>query len=158
MAVKFSDQRWAELQEILTHYPNCEAALLPALWLAQYEFGTLTPEVLEYVATLLDISPAKVYGVCSFYTMLHTRPVGKYHIQVCRTLSCALVGSENILHHLQKKLGIAEGQMTPDGKFSLATVECLASCGSGPMMQVGETYYENLTLQKIDELLAKEFV
>lgn len=142
-----------KMEEILTHYPTRQAALLPALWLAQDQFGHLSSETLEYVAGLLGLSPAHVYGVTTFYTMFHLKPVGKHHIQLCRTLSCALRGSENILEYVKGKLRIGEGQVTPDGKFSLCTVECLASCGTAPTMMINRTYYENLTSKKVDEIL-----
>lgn len=152
--MEFSVNNKAKLDEILMRYPTKQAALLPALWLAQKQFGYLSLETLEYVAGLLDISPAHVYGVATFYTMFHLKPVGRHHLQVCRTLSCALMGSENILNHLKRKLNIGENEMTPDGKYSLCTVECLASCGTGPAMMVNEKYHEGLTTKKVDEILA----
>ncbi len=151
--IEFSTQTKKKLEECLTHYPTRQAALLPTLWLAQEEFGTVTLEVMEYVAGLLDISPAHVYSVATFYTMFHLKPVGKYHLQVCRTLSCALMGGERILDHLKKRLGIEEGEVTPNGKFSLCAVECLASCGTAPAMMINEKYYENLDVQKVEKIL-----
>ncbi|MBI2339270.1 MAG: NADH-quinone oxidoreductase subunit NuoE [Deltaproteobacteria bacterium] len=152
--VEFSAENKKRLEEILSHYPTKQAALLPTLWLAQEQFGHISRETMEYVAGLLDVSPAHVYGVVTFYTMFRQKPGGKYHLQVCRTLSCALVGAESLLEHLKKKIGIAENETTPDGRFSLCTVECLASCGTGPAMMVNEKYYENLDPKKIDEILA----
>ena len=151
---EFTPENKKKLDEILTHYPTKKAALLPALWLAQGQFSYLSLETMEYVAGLLDVSPAHVYSVATFYTMFHLKPVGKHHLQVCRTLSCALMGSDNILEHLKKKLKIQENEVTPDGKFSLCTVECLASCGTGPAMMVNEKYHEGLNPKKVDDILA----
>lgn len=150
----FTPENKKKFDEYLTRYPTKQAALLPALWLAQDQFGSLSMEALEYVAGLLDLSPVHVYSVATFYTMFHVdKKPGKHHLQVCRTLSCALMGSENIIDHLKKKLKIEEGEVTPDEKFSLCTVECLASCGTGPMMMVNEAYHENLTPEKIDKIV-----
>ncbi|MBI4411639.1 MAG: NAD(P)H-dependent oxidoreductase subunit E [Deltaproteobacteria bacterium] len=153
MTMEFSPENKKKLAEILSRYPTKQAALLPTLWLAQGEFGFISQETMEYVAGLLDISPAHVYGVVTFYTMFHRKPPGKYNLQVCRTLSCALRGSESLLDHLKKKLGIGENETTPDGKFSLCTVECLASCGTAPAMMVNQKYFENLDASKVDEIL-----
>lgn len=151
--MEFNTENKKKFDEILTRYPTKQAAILPTLWLAQGQFSVLTGEVLEYVAGLLDLTPAHVYGVASFYTMFNLKPVGRYHLQVCRTLSCALLGSERIVDYLKTKLKIKEGETTPDGKFSLCTVECLASCGTGPSMMVNEKYFENLTPERVDQLL-----
>ena len=150
----FTEQNKKKFAEILACYPNKKAALLPILWLVQEQEGFISKEAMEAVAGLLDISPVHVYSVVTFYTMFHQKPVGKYHLQVCRTLSCALMGSENILDHLKGKLRIEEGQTTKDGKFSLCTVECLASCGTGPAMMINEKYHESLNPKKVDEILA----
>jgi NADH-quinone oxidoreductase subunit E len=127
--------------------------MLPVLYLAQQEFGHIGPEAIDYVAELMGQSPARVYGVVSFYTMFNMKPIGRYHIQVCRTLSCALGGAEKVTNFLRGKLSIDCGQTTSDGKFTLSEVECLASCGTAPMMQINDEYYENLTEEKITEIL-----
>ncbi len=150
---QFSEQSEQKIQEALKHYPTRQAALLPVFWIAQEQFGWLSNEVMELIARRLDLSPAHVYGVATFYTMLLKEPVGKYHLQVCRTLPCALMGCDSIIGHLKERLGIEEGQTTPDKKFTLTTVECLASCGTGPAMMVNERYYEGLTVEKVDEIL-----
>lgn len=152
--MEFNPENQKKFQEILTRYPAKQAAILPTLWLAQDQFSTITLEVMEYIAKLLEISPAHVYGVATFYTMFHLKPVGRHHIQVCRTLSCALMGAEGIVDYLKKKLKLEEGGVTPDGRFSLTTVECLASCGTAPAMMINEKYYENLNPKKIDEILS----
>jgi len=151
--VGFSEKAQKEIQEILTHYPDKRSALLPILNLAQAEFGYISEEVMVLVARLLDLTPPKVYEVLTFYTLLNDRPVGKYLIQLCRTLSCALIGSENILGHLKQRLGIEIGETTPDGLFTLRTVECLASCGTAPVMQINGAFYEKLTREKVDRIL-----
>ncbi|HBA40438.1 MAG: NADH-quinone oxidoreductase subunit E [Deltaproteobacteria bacterium RIFCSPLOWO2_02_56_12] len=153
MTLEFSSEAFKKFQETVSRYPKKEAAMIPVLYLAQREFGYLSPEAIEYVAKLMDLSSARVYGVVTFYTMLNMQPVGKYHIQVCRTLPCALVGAEKIAALVKSKLGIQVGETTPDGKFTLSEVECLASCGTGPMMQINDDYYENLTQEKVEEIL-----
>lgn len=152
--VEFNETSRAEIAKILPRYPTKQAALLPVLWVAQRQFGWISGEAMELVARTLEISPAHVFGVVTFYTMYHKKKPGKYHLQVCRTLSCAMMGADKLLNHLKNRLGIDEGDMTADGKFSLATVECLASCGTAPAMQVNETYYENLTTEELDRILA----
>ena len=142
-----------EFAATVARYPKKEAAMLPVLYLAQREFGYLGPEAVEYVAKLMDQAPARVQGVVSFYSMYNMKPIGRHHIQVCRTLSCALRGAEEVTEFLKKKLGIECGETTPDGRFTLSEVECLASCGTAPMMQVNDDYYENLTDEKINQLL-----
>jgi NADH-quinone oxidoreductase E subunit len=151
--VQFSDKAQEEIKEILMRYPDKRSALLPVLNLAQSEFGYISEEVTVLVAGLLDLTPPKVYEVLTFYTMLNEKPVGKYLLQLCRTLQCALAGSENILEHLQKRLGIVVGGTTADGMFTLRTVECLASCGTAPAMQINGACYENLTREKVDRVL-----
>ena len=143
----------AKFNEIVARYPKKEAAMLPVLYLAQEEFGFIGPEAIEYVAKLMDQAPARVYGVVSFYTMFNMKPIGRHHIQICRTLPCALRGAELVTASIKQKLGIEPGQTTPDGRFTLSEVECLASCGTAPMMQVNDDYYENLTEEKIDAIL-----
>lgn len=140
--------------EILKRYPVKRAALLPALWLAQRQSGWVSLDAMRYIAGLLELHPSKVYEVVTFYTMYQQKPVGQYHIQVCRTLSCALRGSEDITNHLKKKLNIGLGETTADKKFTLIEVECLGSCGSAPMFQMNDDFYENLTIAKVDKILA----
>jgi len=153
MALEFSSETYKQFEETVARYPRKEAALLPVLYLAQKEFGHLGPEAIAYVARLMDQAPARVQGVVSFYTMFNMKPVGRHHIQVCRTLSCALRGAETVTGLIKKKLGIEPGQTTADGRFTLSEVECLASCGTAPMMQVNDDYYENLTEEKVGEIL-----
>jgi NADH-quinone oxidoreductase subunit E len=153
MAVEFSAATLEKFNEIVARYPKKEAAILPVLYLAQQEFGHIGSEAIDYVAKLMDQAPARVYGVVSFYTMFNMKPIGRHHIQVCRTLPCALGGAENVTAFLTQKLGIKPGQTTEDGRFTLSEVECLASCGTAPMMQINDDYYENLTEEKIAKII-----
>ncbi len=129
------------------------AALLPTLHLAQKEFGYISSEVEEYVAGYLDLPVTHVHGVATFYTMYNKKPVGKYHIQVCTNISCSLLGADHLFDYLSKKLKIGDGETTEDKKFTLSSVECLGSCGTAPVMQINDDYYEDLTEEKIDEIL-----
>lgn len=153
---QFSDAAMALVQKIIKRYPEGrqKSALLPVLHLAQAEFGGwLSPETMDYVASILNLKPIEVYEVASFYTMYNLRPVGKCVLEVCRTGPCMLRGSDDIIEYLEEKLGIKDGETTADGMFTLKTVECLASCGTAPMMQVGDHYIENLTCEKLDDIL-----
>jgi NADH-quinone oxidoreductase subunit E len=153
MALEFSPETYKKFEETVARYPKKEAAMLPVLYLAQEEFGYIGPEAIEYVAKLMDQAPARVRGIVTFYTMYNMKPIGRHHIQVCRTLPCALRGAEKVTAFLTQKLGIKPGQTTEDGRFTLSEVECLASCGTAPMMQINDDYYENLTEDKIEQIL-----
>ncbi len=153
MALEFSQETLKQFDEVVSHYPETKSAVLPVLYMAQKEFGFLSQEAIEYVAKLMDIPAARLYGIVTFYTMLNMKPVGRHHVQVCRTLPCALLGSERIINYLKKKLGINLGETTPDGRFTLSEVECLASCGTAPVMQINDDYCEKLSEEKIDEIL-----
>ena len=158
MPIQFSPDAQKKFDEIVTRYPVRRAAIMPTLWLVQEEFGYISPDAIEYVGTLLGLSPAFVLSVATFYTMYYKRPMGKFHVQVCTNLSCSLVGSDHILHCLEQRLGIAVGETTSDGQFSLSEVECLGSCGTAPMMQVNDDFWENLSTEStlaIIERLAK---
>lgn len=141
------------IDRIVARYPRPLAAMLPVLWVVQEERGWIPPEAMEWVADRLGCSPAKVQAVVTFYTMFDDRPVGKYKLQVCRTLSCELMGARRIVDHLRERLGIEPGQTTEDGLFTLQEVECLASCGTAPMLQCNLKYHEHLTPERIDALL-----
>jgi NADH-quinone oxidoreductase E subunit len=123
--------------------------------LAQKEYGYLTKEAMEEVASILGLLPVQVYEVATFYTMFNKKPVGKFHVQVCTNVSCSLLGSEMIVDCLGKKLGIKVGETTKNELFTLTEVECLGSCGTAPMMQINDTYYENLTEEKVENILNK---
>lgn len=146
----------ALVQKMIRRYPEGKqkSALLPLLHIAQAEFGGwLSPETMDYVASILNIKPIEVYEVASFYSMYNLKPVGKCQLEVCRTSSCWTRGAEDIVRHLEKKLGIKEGETTKDGMFTIKTVECLGSCGTAPMMQCGASFHENLTLEKVDAIV-----
>lgn len=151
----FSAEELEIVKEKISHYPEGrqKSALLPVLHMAQEKWGWLSVEAMDYVATLLDLLPIEVYEVATFYSMYHLEPVGKFVLEVCQTGPCCLVGAENLIEHLKQKLGVEIGGTTADGMFTLKTVECMASCGSGPMLQMGDFYYENLTNEKVDQLL-----
>jgi NADH-quinone oxidoreductase subunit E len=153
---KFSIEAYDLVQRIIKRYPEGKqkSAILPILHIAQAEFnGWLSVPVMDYVASILSIKPIEVYEVASFYSMFNLKPVGKCVIEVCRTGPCWLMGAEDIVKHIEKKLGIKEGETTKDGMFTLKTVECLAACGTAPIMQIGEVYHENLSLEKVDGIL-----
>jgi NADH-quinone oxidoreductase subunit E/NADH dehydrogenase (ubiquinone) flavoprotein 2 len=145
MAVEFSPAAKAKFEQYLARDPIKRAAIMPTLWLAQEEFGWLSNETMEYVAGLLELPPAFVASVASFYTMYNKRPIGRHHVQVCTNLSCALRGADTIVDCLRSRLGIGLGETTADGRFTLSEVECLGSCGTAPMMQVDDDFWENLT-------------
>jgi len=145
----------AEIKQFKGKYPDPRSALLTALHVAQREHGWLSPEVMRDVAEVMDLPPTEVASVTSFYTMFNRQPVGQNLIQVCTNVSCSLLGAEHLVEYIKNKLGIEVGETTPDNKFTLVIVECLGSCGTAPMMQVNNTYYENLTEEKIDQILAE---
>lgn len=157
-AIQFSEQAMTKAREIISRYPEGKqkSALLPLLHLAQSEFeGWLSVPVMDYVASLLSIKPIEVYEVATFYTMYNLHPRGKHLLEVCRTGPCWLRGADDVVAHIENRLGIKDGETTPDGMFTLKTVECLGSCGTAPMLQCGGPFYENLTPEKIDTLLEK---
>lgn len=154
--IKFSEATMVKVRELISRYPEGrhKSALIPVLHLAQAEFdGWLSPSVMEYVADILSIQPIEVFEVASFYSMFNLNPRGKCLIEVCRTSSCWLNGAYDIMAYLEEKLNIKMGETTADGKFTLKAVECLGSCGTAPMLQIGDQYHENLTFEKVDELL-----
>ncbi len=154
--VNWSAETITRMKELTSHYPEgrAKSALVPILHLVQDENGGwLNTEVMDRVAGFLKIAPIEVYEVATFYSQFNLKPVGKYVLEVCRTGPCCLVGAERLIGFLEKKLGIKDGETTPDGRFTIKTVECLGACGYGPVIQVGDTFYEHLDEQKIDALL-----
>lgn len=153
---QFSDKAMQEVQRIINFYPEGKqkSALIPVLHLAQQEFGGwLSTETMDYVATVLKLSPIEVYEVATFYSMYNLKPVGKYMFEVCQTGPCMLNGSDDIIKYIYEKLGIKPGETTADGMFTLKTVECLGACGYAPMMQMGKHYKEHLTKEKVDAIV-----
>ena len=143
----------AEIEASLARYPNKRSAILPVLWALQSEIGWLPPAALRYAAGVTELPEPEVFGIATFYTMFHLAPIGRHHLQVCMTLSCSLMGADRLFRHLENKLGVGHGETTPDGRFTLRKVECLAACAGGPCLQVGFDYHENLDEAKVDRLL-----
>jgi len=153
MSPEISEQTRKRIEETVSRYPRKEAALLPVLHLVQQEVGRISPNEETWVARLLGICPIKVREAVTFYTMFTPKSLGRYHIQVCSNLSCTLLGAGPLLDYLKEKLGIGVGETTPDGKFTLTTVECLGACEQAPCMMVNFDYHGNLDRRKIDEIL-----
>lgn len=154
--LQFSEEALAAIKKLMSRYPEGKhkSALLPVLHIAQTEFnGWLSSEVMDLVADTLMLQPIEVFEVASFYSMFNLQPVGKCQLEVCRTSSCWVRGAEDVIDYISKKLNIGIGETTPDGMFTLKTVECLGSCGTAPMLQCGAEYHENLTESKIDALI-----
>jgi NADH-quinone oxidoreductase E subunit len=148
-----SESACQQIQALIGKYPQKRSALIPSLQLAQKEAGYISSDIVREVADLFDLTPNEVYEVVSFYTMFYRKPVGKYVVQVCTNISCMLCNAEGILAHLTERLGIKPGETTPDKKFTLLEVECLGSCGTGPVVQINEDYHEDLTPEKLDRIL-----
>ncbi len=155
MSLQLSADSKAQIEAITGRYPNRQAALLPSLHVAQHQFGHLSPEVQALVAQVLGVPTTLVREVVTFYEMYHEHPEGQFHLEICTAFSCHLMGADGLTKHCKKKLGIEVGHHTEDGVFSLMEAECLASCGSGPMMRVGDDYYEHLTPESLDHLIDK---
>ncbi|ASU36096.1 NADH-quinone oxidoreductase subunit NuoE family protein [Mucilaginibacter xinganensis] len=156
--VEFSPELIAKFDDIVSRYPagKQKSALLPILHLVQAEFGWLSSKAMDKVADYLKIQDIEVYEVATFYSMYFMRPLGKYVLEVCRTGPCEIVGAGKIMDYIEQKLGVKEGEVTADGLFSWRGVECLAACGYGPVLQIGPeyTFYENLTNESVDKLIA----
>lgn len=150
---RFSDASEQEFAKVVAKYPNTRAALLPVLRLAQEEFGYLSVDVMNYVAERLELPPSKVLQVATFYTMFFKRPHGRFHIEVCTSVPCCMMGGYDLMRKLEEKLGVKPGTVTPDGKFSYAEAECLAACGRAPLCQVNSEYHEFLTPEALDALV-----
>ncbi|SFC57469.1 NADH-quinone oxidoreductase subunit E [Parapedobacter composti] len=155
--VVFTDEMLGKFAEIVARYPEGrqKSALLPILHEVQAQYGWLSVPAMDSVAAYLELEPIEVYEVATFYTMFFLKPQGKFVLEVCRTGPCCLVGAERIMKHIETRLGVKEGEVTPDGLFSWRGVECLAACGYGPVLQIGPeyTFYENLTAESIDKLI-----
>lgn len=154
--MQFSENKLQQVKELIARYPQGKqkSALLPLLHMAQDEFGGwLDVPVMDYVASLLNIEPIEVYEVATFYSMYNLKPVGRYMFEVCQTGPCMLNGSDDIIAYIKQKLNIGVGETTEDGLFTLKTVECLGACGYAPMMQLGKTYREHLTKEKVDQII-----
>ncbi len=155
LAELISAEALAEIDRWITKYPpeHRRSAVIQALHVVQEQHGWLSNELMDAVAQYLGMPRIAVYEVATFYSMFNLKPCGRHTIAVCTNISCMLRGSGDIVRHLEKKCGVRLGQTTPDGRFTIKEVECLAACGGAPMFQIGKTYYENLTPQKVDEIL-----
>lgn len=151
--MKFSDQFETRFAEMLTHYPTKRSVLVPTLLYAQDETGYLSPEVIHEIAERLKLTDLEVENVISYYSMLTTKPRGKHNVQVCTNIACLLRGGEELLDHCKQKLGVGNKQTTPDGVFYLEEVECIGACSWAPAIQVNYDFHENLTLEKMDQVL-----
>ena len=152
----FSEEKLKEVEAIIKRYPQGKqkSAIIPLLHMAQQQnAGWLDVSSMDYVASVLNIKPIEVYEVATFYSMFNTKPVGKYVFEVCQTGPCMLNGSDDIIEYIEKKLSLKRGETTPDGLFTLKVVECLGACGYAPMMQLGKTYREHLTREKVDRII-----
>jgi len=149
----YSEANEKKIDELLTHYPVKRSAVLPALFIAQAEHGYVTDEDVKYLAKRLEMRVNEVEEVVTFYSMYSRRPIGKYKLQVCRTISCLLGGCNQITEHISQRLGVQVGQTTPDGKFTLQEVECLGYCDLAPVLQVNFDYHEKVTPERVDEII-----
>lgn len=150
---KFTKENEEKFEALLLRYPERASLTLPSLWMVQYQEGWISEEAMVYLADKLETTPMDIQSIASFYTMFNLKPVGTYHIQVCKTLSCKLCGSEEIRSHLQNKLGIKFGETTKDMKFTLTQVECLGACDQAPVMSFNDDYVGDLSIEKIDKML-----
>jgi NADH-quinone oxidoreductase subunit E len=149
-----SEEHLKTIEELKTRYQRPQSVVLAALWMWQEEHGWISDEGMRYIAGVLGIPDHHVLGVVSFYTMFNRTPVGRHKIEVCTNVSCMLRNSDRILEHIQDHLKIRVGETTPDKKFTLVEAECLGSCGTAPMMQIGDDYHENLDVAKVDTILS----
>ena len=143
-----------KIEKLRKNYPTSQAALLPVLWIAQEQEGWISEEMMREIGKLLDLPYGHILGVVSFYTMYHSEPQGKYHVEVCTNISCMLRGSDGILRAVERHCGAKPGKTSADGKWSVSEVECMGACGGAPMLAIGEEYHENLTPETTEKLLA----
>ena len=149
----YTPENEIKFQKYVSRYPKIDSCMLPALWLVQEQEGWVSPEAMVYVAEKLGKTPIQVYEVATFYTMFNLKPIGKYHIELCKTVSCMLCGSRELKQHIKETIGIDAGQTSEDGLFTLSEVECLGACGGAPMFALNGEYHEKLTKEKVDELI-----
>jgi NADH-quinone oxidoreductase subunit E len=149
-----SEKNLKKIEELKKSYPTTRALVLPVLWMVQEEHGYISEDAMMYVAQLLGVPFGHILGVVTFYTMFHSKPHGTHHLEVCTNVSCMLHGSAKIVEHLENRLGVRMGETSKDKKWTLSEAECMGSCGTAPMLAVGEEYYENLTPEKLDKILA----
>lgn len=153
MTFRFTEENLHRINDVRKKYPTSLAAIMPVIYIAQEQNGYISNEVMEEIANVLDIDKVNVLSVVTFYTMFHTKQMGKYHIQVCTNVSCMLKGGYDIWNRVKEKLGIENMEVTADGKYSIEEVECMGACGYAPMIAVNEDFYENLTKEKVEVIL-----
>jgi NADH-quinone oxidoreductase subunit E len=151
--MRFTADNAAIADDIIARYPVKRSALIPLLHLAQEQDGYVTDDAMQHIAELVGATPAEVLGTCSFYEMFKREPVGDYVVNVCTNISCLLLGGEELLHHLEQRLGIKAGDTTPDGKFTLEDVECIAACTEAPCLQVNYRYFDRISNDEVDVLI-----
>lgn len=149
----YTKENEESFQAQLKKYPNSDSMMLPALWLVQEQMGWVSPEAMIFVANKLKKSPIEVHSFASFYTMFNLKPIGTYHIELCKTLSCMLMGSRDLKKFIKDTIGIEPGQTSEDGKFHLSEVECLGACGGAPMFALNGSYHENQSVQSLEKLI-----
>lgn len=150
---KLSSAAESRIEEIKSKYPDKRSAVMPALYIVQEELGTITPEGVEWVAAHVGLAPIQVWEVATFYTMYYKKEVGRYHFQVCRTLPCALRGAKKITEFLHQRFGLLPGEVSKDGMWSYEEVECLGSCGTAPMCNINDHFFENLSSEKLESII-----
>lgn len=153
MPFSFTQENLEKINKAVLKYPEKKAAIMSALWIAQEQNGWISQEVMNEVASVLDLHPEDVLGVVTFYTMYHQKPMGKYHLQVCTNVSCMLRGAYDIYENVKKNLGIDHMQVTENKLFSLEEVECMGSCGTAPMIAINEDYHENISSEKVIKII-----
>lgn len=152
-AFVFNQNNQAKFELLKLRYPKINSLTLPCLWMAQHQENYISRDAMIYIANLLSMSPAEIYGIASFYTMFKLAPIGEHHIEVCKTLSCKLCGKDELLKHLEEKYKLKPGQTSKDGRLTLSLVECMGACGGAPMISLNQNYHENMTIKELDNLL-----
>ena len=150
---KYTEENEKEFERIAAKYPKIDAMMLPALWLVQEQEGWVSPDAMLFMAEKLGKTPIEVHSFASFYTMFNLKPIGTYHIELCKTLSCMIMGAPELKKFIKDTLGIGPGETTADGKFHFSEVECQGACGGAPMIALNHTYHENLTVDKLDKII-----
>jgi NADH-quinone oxidoreductase subunit E len=150
---KYTPENEAKFQEYVTRYPKIDSCMLPALWLVQEQIGWISPEAMVYVANKIGKTPMKVYEVATFYTMFNLKPIGKYHIELCKTLSCMVCGARELRDYIKDVLGLESGQTSADGLFTFTEVECQGACGDAPMLALNNVYHGKLTKEKLEKII-----
>lgn len=150
---KYTSENEIKFQEYVSRYPKIDSCMLPALWLVQEQEGWVSPEAMVYVADRLGKTPIQVYEVATFYTMFNLKPIGKYHIELCKTVSCMVCGAKELKQYIKDVLGLESGQTSPDGLFTFTEVECQGACGDAPMIALNNVYHGKLTKEKLEKII-----